>query len=216
MTRKPKLLLLSQTLPYPPDGGVWIRTFNVYRLLCASFDVTMLCFERMGEPGLREPHALERSTSALSRFGKVEVFPVPQNRSRARLVWNHLRSLVAGRVYTNYIYESEPFLARLRELLATGSFDRSVIVWDLADPRHPQNVAVVRGFTDRIRGLAFSPDGSRLLTASGGTVALWDIDALAATVADPLGQACALAGGLNRAAWSAYLPAIPYRATCRQ
>lgn len=123
MSTKPKLLFLSQTLPYPLDGGVWIRTFNVYRLLANAYDVTMLCFERMGESWRRYASDLKRANAELSRFGRVEVFRVPQNHSQRRLAWNHLRSITNARVYTNYIYESEPFRARLRELLASGEYD---------------------------------------------------------------------------------------------
>ena len=48
LTGRPHLLFLCQTLPYPPDGGVWIRTYHVLRLLARAFDITALCFERSG------------------------------------------------------------------------------------------------------------------------------------------------------------------------
>src|SRR5207247_3269915 len=40
VTPRPRLLLLCQTLPFPPDGGVWIRTSHVLRLLAQSSAVT--------------------------------------------------------------------------------------------------------------------------------------------------------------------------------
>ena len=45
MPSRPKLLFLCQTLPFPPDGGVQIRTYNVLRLLARSFEGTALCFD---------------------------------------------------------------------------------------------------------------------------------------------------------------------------
>ena len=53
--RRPRLLFLCHTLPYPPDGGPWIRTYHVLRLLARTFDVTALCFERGGVPATRLP-----------------------------------------------------------------------------------------------------------------------------------------------------------------
>ena len=37
-----KVLFLCHTLPYPPDGGVWIRTYNILRELARVFEVTAL------------------------------------------------------------------------------------------------------------------------------------------------------------------------------
>jgi glycosyltransferase involved in cell wall biosynthesis len=123
MTRRPRLLFLCQTLPYPPDGGVWIRTYHVLRLLARAFDITALCFERSpmaGHEAVRDPRA---GVEALSRFARVEVFPVPQRCSRARLVWDHVRSIALQRVYTTFMFESRPFGRRLAELRRTTAFD---------------------------------------------------------------------------------------------
>jgi len=118
---RPRLLFLCQTLPYPPDGGVWIRTYHVLRLLARAFDVTALCFERAGSHGGARDIAASRE--ALARFGAVEVFAIPQRHSRARFAWDHLRSTARRRVYTDYLYESAAFRARLTELVRTRRFD---------------------------------------------------------------------------------------------
>ncbi|MEV8437971.1 TIR domain-containing protein [Actinosynnema sp. NPDC051121] len=69
-------------------------------------------------------------------------------------------------------------------LLATGSEDDTVLLWDVADPRavtrYPEPI---RGFPGGVTGLAFSPDGRTLRAASGRdddtarslTVAEWDV-----------------------------------------
>ena len=112
---KPSLLFLSQTLPYPPDGGVQIRTYNIFRLLAREYRVHALCFYR------RASHPtgahVERSLAALNELGQVEAFPIPQEHSRPRFVLDHLRSALFGRVYTVAAYRSTTFRRRLRELL---------------------------------------------------------------------------------------------------
>lgn len=123
MTSRPKLLFLCQTLPFPLDGGCWIRTYHILRLLSETFEVTALCFERMGLSAQTDPRKLQENLRELARFGEVEAFPVPQTRSRPRLLWDHLRSVLFRKVYTQYVFDSSSFRARLNELLRTRSFE---------------------------------------------------------------------------------------------
>jgi len=119
LARRPRLLFLCQTLPYPPDGGVWIRTYHVLRLLAGAFDVTALCFERPPMDGNDAASDVEASRAALSKFGHVEVFPIPQRTSRIRFAWDHMRSVARQQVYTTFLYESRRFQQRMTDLLAT-------------------------------------------------------------------------------------------------
>jgi glycosyltransferase involved in cell wall biosynthesis len=112
---RPRLLFLCQTLPYPPDGGVWIRTYHVLRLLARTFDVTVLCFERARSAG--RTAGVAAGHDGLRRFGPVDVFPLPQAHSRLRFLWDHARSLLTGQVYTRYLYDSRAFRRRLDEVL---------------------------------------------------------------------------------------------------
>lgn len=117
---RPRLLFLCQTLPYPPHGGVEARTFNVLRLLAREFDVVALCFFRKGgavQGKIRE------SVDALSEYARLQAFPIPQEWSRSRLIWDHLRSLMTHRVYTVTAYESAEYRQQLERLLATEVFD---------------------------------------------------------------------------------------------
>ena len=117
-TARPRLLFLCQTLPDPPDGGVWLRTYHILRLLAAAFDITALCFERAA------PNAadLKVRTNPI-RTTDLEVFEIPQKHSRLRFVWDHLRSAALRRVYTHYVYDSRAFDRRLAHLLRTIRFD---------------------------------------------------------------------------------------------
>lgn len=119
--QRPRLLFLCQTLPYPPDGGVWIRTYHVLRLLARAFDITALCFERATSAGSTNDRTAAHE--ALGQFADVDVFSIPQKHSRVRFLWDHLRSVGCARVYTAYLYESRAFRARVWELLQSTKFD---------------------------------------------------------------------------------------------
>ena len=72
--------------------------------------------------------------------------------------------------------------------VATGSWDGTVILWDLADRTGPRRIGQpLTGHTSReARALAFSPDGRTLATSgANGTVILWDLtDRAAPNTAD--------------------------------
>jgi glycosyltransferase involved in cell wall biosynthesis len=108
-------------LPYPTDGGVWIRTYNILRELARVSDVTMLCFERLGTA--KQSIDVEESLRRLRLLADVELFPLPQNHSRMVYLRNHAMSLALRRVYTRYVYESRPYRARIRSLVSERDFD---------------------------------------------------------------------------------------------
>ncbi len=61
-------------------------------------------------------------------------------------------------------------------ILAVGSQDRSVTLWNVADAGRPRRVAELRGFTRGVEAVVFSPDRRSLLTGGAGTDAvLWDV-----------------------------------------
>jgi len=119
MTRR--LLFLSHRLPFPPHSGAAIRTYNVLAELSRAYSIDALCFDR------RDPStagiALESRIEALLPFARCEVFPIPQQHSRGRLLRDHARSALTARPYTYYMHDSAPFLRRLREVLREHTYD---------------------------------------------------------------------------------------------
>jgi WD40 repeat protein/energy-coupling factor transporter ATP-binding protein EcfA2 len=61
-------------------------------------------------------------------------------------------------------------------ILATGSDDKTVRLWDISVPHDPRLLSILRGHTNYIPRVAFSPDGHILATASDDkTAGLWDV-----------------------------------------
>jgi WD40 repeat protein len=71
------------------------------------------------------------------------------------------------------------------KLLACGTADWAVILWDMTDPAHPAlraslahprpGLGATAGADNGVRAAGFSPDGRMLACTSGKTVVVWDI-----------------------------------------
>jgi WD40 repeat protein len=57
-------------------------------------------------------------------------------------------------------------------LLASGSDDRTAIVWDVATGQHHEPL---RGYSSSVAGVGFSPDEQTLYTTSGHSMLTWDL-----------------------------------------
>lgn len=117
MNARPRLLVLTQSLPYPPRSGVAARTLNILRQLRGAFEVDLVAFSRRQH----QPNAAARASARQELLAATdcvaEPTPIPNEQSLLRKVWDHVRSVATGRPYTFYEYESRAFAERLRAAL---------------------------------------------------------------------------------------------------
>ncbi|HEY6854095.1 MAG TPA: glycosyltransferase family 4 protein [Gemmatimonadales bacterium] len=113
MKARPRVLFLSQCLPYPPDSGVTNRTFHILRELQVDFDVTLVPYFRVNH----QPDRAARDAACGALRGVAtyvaDPSPIPGEQQPSRRLWDHLRSLATGRPYTHYQYDSAAFAERL-------------------------------------------------------------------------------------------------------
>jgi glycosyltransferase involved in cell wall biosynthesis len=101
---KPRLLYLGHNLPFPPHEGALIRSYHTLRLLSQFARVSALFFYR--RDAIPTEQAKREALDALSAFGKGAAFPIKQEYSWVRLLWDHFRSVTSRTAYTRWAHES--------------------------------------------------------------------------------------------------------------
>ena len=104
-------------------------------------------------------------------------------------------------------------------LLAVGSADKTVWLWNVSDPAHPAKVRPpLTGPTSYVWAVAFSPDGTTLAAGvTNGTVWMWNLadpahPALIATLTGPQGHVFSVAFSPSGLTWP--LPATTAPCIC--
>lgn len=121
MAGRPRVTVLAQCLPYPPQSGVRTRTFNILRELQREFDVSVVPFSRR----VHQPLPADREDGRV-KLGQVVSdvgvpIPIPGEQSSARRLWDHLRSVLTRQPYTTYEYRSRDFLRQLHAVRRNGA-----------------------------------------------------------------------------------------------
>ena len=84
------ILLLTQVLPYPPDSGPKVKTWNVIKYLAQRYRVTLVSFVRGDQ---------SKDIRVLEGLCAGGVYTVPMERSKMRDAWYMLRSLLTGQPF---------------------------------------------------------------------------------------------------------------------
>jgi glycosyltransferase involved in cell wall biosynthesis len=108
-----KVLLLTQVLPYPPDSGPKVKTWNVLKYLAQCHEVTLVSFVR----GDQSEHArhLERYCQA--------VYTVPMKRGAIRDAWHMGRSFLTGQPFLMLRDDRKAMRDLIEQLSAERHFD---------------------------------------------------------------------------------------------
>jgi len=85
-----KILLLTQVLPYPPDSGPKVKTWNVLKYLARNHQVTLVSFVRGDQ---------SEDVRVLERLCEGGVHTVPMERGKVRDAWYMLRSVITGQPF---------------------------------------------------------------------------------------------------------------------
>lgn len=115
----PRLLFLSQCLPYPPHSGVTNRTFNIARQLALGFEVDILAFSRRNHQA--DEKARGAAVEALRRElgAGVHAIPIPGEVSVLSRAGVHARSVLSRKPYTWYEYMAPGFAAHLEQAIVS-------------------------------------------------------------------------------------------------
>ncbi len=113
----PRVLMITQRTPFPPDKGDRIRSYHILKYLArrARVDLATLA----DEPVSRETESALRALAS-----QLEVVPIAP-----RLRWvRAVASLVHGRSATEGLFASPELSRRLRQLTATTAYDLVLVV----------------------------------------------------------------------------------------
>lgn len=108
-----RVLILSQILPYPPDAGPKIKTFNLIKFLAKDFAITLVSFTRPGNT--------QEDVQELRQYCEY-VYCIPLHRSHWRDGAALLRSLFGSKPFLMVRDESRQMDKLLGELVARTDY----------------------------------------------------------------------------------------------
>jgi sugar transferase (PEP-CTERM/EpsH1 system associated) len=109
-----RILLITQVVPYPPDSGPKVKTFNVLRHLAKRHDIHLLSYSRSD--------AEERAARTLARYCS-DVTTVPLSRSKLLDLANLVRSVFDGRPFLIARDDSRAMRSKIADLMDRNAFD---------------------------------------------------------------------------------------------
>jgi polysaccharide biosynthesis protein PslH len=108
-----KVLLLTQVLPYPPDSGPKVKTWNVLKYLTQQHEVTLVSFVRGDQSA---------GVKQLQRYCHA-VYTVPMKRTKWRDGIAMIRSLLTGQPWMMVRDDRAAMRELINRLTSTTQFD---------------------------------------------------------------------------------------------
>ena len=94
-----RILFIADIVPYPPNTGIKIRTYNLARELAKNgHQVHLVCFNHSNL--LKTPEALDQAIESLLEFcHAVDAFPIPNEKTAIGKNWKRFRNLFESLPY---------------------------------------------------------------------------------------------------------------------
>ena len=115
-----RALVLDEWIPYPPDSGKRVRTWNLLRRLARRHKVLLLCY---GDSESEAAHVVRSAGIALHT-----VSPLPEL-AGWRLYWRLFGNLFSPNPYSCSKHDTRRFRDSLRRLLSENHFDLVHFEW---------------------------------------------------------------------------------------
>jgi polysaccharide biosynthesis protein PslH len=108
-----KILMLTQVLPYPPDSGPKIKTYNLIKFLAQTHEITLVSYTR-GDQSL--------DVECLKRFC-CQVIPVPIRRSKIIEIFALMKSFISSIPWVITRDDRKEMRNVIADLQSRNSFD---------------------------------------------------------------------------------------------
>ncbi len=118
-----RVLVIDEALPYPPDSGKRIRTWELLTRLAKSFHITLAYHE----DGTTPAQAIEAATDA-----GIEPLPVPRKPLKKHgigFAWDLLRNVPKAVPYMVMAHATKPMQEAIREAHERTPFDLLHVEW---------------------------------------------------------------------------------------
>ncbi|KJS28676.1 MAG: hypothetical protein VR64_23430 [Desulfatitalea sp. BRH_c12] len=115
--KKFNIFFLADIVPYPPNTGIKIRTYNIVKQLAQKYNVYLFCFNH--KIMINSPEILQEYTTHLLSFCKdVKVFDIPSDKYKTTYYTLLARNLASKLPYRTQRYYSAECVNAIKILLA--------------------------------------------------------------------------------------------------
>lgn len=117
-----KIIFLADIVPFPPNTGIKIRTYNIIKQLSKKYKILLLAFNH--KVMISDTHEREKCINALQDVcEKVYVFEIPSDRSKFSYICCLLKNLFQISPYRVKRYYSQECIEVINEIVNNQKID---------------------------------------------------------------------------------------------